>query len=81
MSRIQSFTASDANRDVLKQVKGDVKISEYSSIDPEEYLYEVTVDAADSATAAGANLKLAVQGMQSTILSRLSKFVEELNSL
>ncbi len=63
------------------QVKGEVKVSEYSSIDPEEYSFEVTVAAADSGTTAAANLKAAVQGLEEQIFSRLQQYVAELNEL
>ncbi|CAL8463130.1 g2664 [Coccomyxa elongata] len=64
-----------------KEVKGEVKVSEYSSIDPEEYSFEVTVAAADSGTTAAANLKAAVQGLEEQIFSRLQQYVAELNKL
>lgn len=66
---------------VALQVKGAIKVSEFSSIDPEEYKFEVTVDAPDDATAAAANLKTAVQGLQGDILESLQCFVAELNRL
>lgn len=56
-------------------------MSEYSSIDPEEYSFEVTVAAADSGTTAAANLKAAVQGLEEQIFSRLQQYVAELNEL
>jgi hypothetical protein len=62
-------------------VKGVIKLTQYSSIDPEEYTFEVTADAADSATTAAANLKAAVQGLEDEVLSRLQHFVTELNAL
>ncbi|KAK9907766.1 hypothetical protein WJX75_009571 [Coccomyxa subellipsoidea] len=64
-----------------KEVKGEAKVSEYSSIDPEEYTFEVTVEAANSGTPAGANLKAAVQGLENEIFSRLQQYVAELNEL
>ncbi len=63
------------------QVKGEVKVSEYSSIDPEEYTFEVTVEGADSGLTAGANLRAAVQGLEHQLFSRLQQFVAELNAL
>lgn len=56
-------------------------MSEYSSIDPEEHSFEVTVNAADSDTTAAANLKAAVQGLEEQIFSRLQQYVTELNEL
>ena len=62
-------------------MKGEAKVSEYSSIDPEEYTFEVTVEAANSGTPVGANLKAAVQGLENEIFRRLQQYVAELNEL
>jgi len=56
-------------------------VSEYSSIDPEEHSFEVTVDTAESDTTAAANLKAAVQGLEEQIFSCLQQYVSELNEL
>lgn len=63
------------------QVAGEITIKEFSSIDPDEYLYEVSVEKEEDAPTAAANLKLAVRGLEKEILSQLQKYVQELNSL
>ncbi|CAL5228919.1 g12143 [Coccomyxa viridis] len=64
-----------------KKVAGEITIKEFSSIDPDEYLYEVSVEKEEDAPTAAANLKLAVRGLEKEILSQLQKYVQELNSL
>ena len=64
-----------------KDVEGDVKVIDWSSIDPEEYQFEVSVAAKDSATDAGANLKAAVQGLRGNVLGRLQQYVQDINQL
>lgn len=78
---IRALSCGCCNVCCALQVKGVIKVSEFSSIDPDEYNFEVTVDAPDDATAAAANLKTAVHGLQGQILDCLQRFVTELNSL
>ena len=54
-----------------------MRVHEWSSVDPDEYLYEVSVSAKDSGSDAAANLKLAVQGLQHTVFARLQQYVED----
>ena len=53
-----------------KDVEGDIRVNDWSSIDPDEYQFEVSVAAKDSATDAGANLKAAVQGLRADVLGQ-----------
>ena len=61
------------------QVEGDVRVHEWSSVDPEEYLYEVTVK--DGGSNASEHLKVAVQGLRATVFARLQQYVEDLKQL
>ena len=61
-------------------MKGEVTFKEFSSIDPEEYAFEVSVEKEEDAPTAAANLKLAVQGLEKEILCQLQKYVQELNA-
>lgn len=63
------------------QVAGEVVIKEFSSIDPDEYLFEVSVEKEEDAPKAAANLKLAVQGLEKDILHQLQKYVQEMNAM
>ena len=62
------------------QIKGEVTIKEFSSIDPDEYEFEVSVEKEEDAPTAATNLKLAVKGLEKDILWQLQKYVEELNT-
>ena len=72
---------SISSADCLKQVEGDIRVNEWSNIDPDLYQYEVSVAGKDSGTDAGANLKAAVQGLQGSVLGRLQQYVTDLNGL
>ena len=62
------------------QVKGDIVITEFSSVnDPDEY--EITVNASDGDAAAVQNLKAAISGLQPAIMERLAQYVADLNAL
>lgn len=63
------------------QVNGEITIRDFSSIDPDEYALEVSVDKEEDAPTAATNLKLAVQGLEKDILSQLQIYVQELNAL
>lgn len=65
---------------VWLQVKGEVTIKEFSSIDPDEYAFEVSMEKEEEALTAATNLKLAVQGLEKDILKQLQQYVAELNS-
>ena len=68
------------NAAVWLQVKGEVTIKEFSSIDPDEYAFEVSVEKEEEAPTAATNLKLAVQGLEKDILKQLQQYVAELNT-
>lgn len=62
------------------QVKGDIVITEFSSVnDPDEY--EITVNASDGDATAVQNLKAAISGLQPAIMERLAQYVADLNAL
>ena len=61
-------------------MNGEIIIREFSSIDPDEYAFEVSVDKEEDAPTAATNLKLAVQGLEKDILSQLQIYVQELNA-
>lgn len=64
-----------------KKVAGEITIKEFSSIDPDEYAFEVSVEKGEDAPTAAANLKVAVQGLEKDILRQLQRYVQELNAL
>ena len=62
------------------QVKGEVTIKEFSSIDPDEYAFEVSIEKAEDAPAAADHLKRGVQGLEQDVMRQLQQYVQELNA-
>ena len=62
------------------QVKGEVTIKEFSSIDPDEYAFEVSVEKAEDAPAAADHLRRAVQGLEQDVMRQLQRYIQELNA-
>lgn len=69
------------------QVKGDCRLSEFSSEnEPDEYIFEVTAEAAPSEAAPGDEaareaLRAAVAALQPAIFQRLEQYAQELKEL
>ena len=62
------------------QVKGEVTIKEFSSIDPDEYAFEVSIEKAEDAPATADHLKRGVQGLEQAVMRQLQQYVQELNA-
>lgn len=62
------------------QVKGEVTIKEFSSIDPDEYAFEVSIERAEDAPATADHLKRGVQGLEQEVMRQLQQYVQELNA-
>ena len=62
------------------QVKGEVTIKEFSSIDPDEYAFEVSIEKAEDAPATADHLKRGVQGLEQDVMRQLQQYVQELNA-
>ena len=60
------------------QVKGEVTIKEFSSIDPDEYAFEVSIE--EDAPAAADHLKRAVQGLEQDVMRQLQCYIQDLDA-
>ena len=57
-------------------MKGEVTIKEFSSIDPDEYAFEVSVEKAEEAPATADHLKRAVQGLEQDVMRQLQQYIQ-----